>query len=308
MIDFFNCGTVYLDIPVATYWYKESMKHKSFYDMKQDFILLDNDFPFDVNLLPHGPGSGVQWQVMRGFSRPGLLEAYKKAKLLIDWTLPGYEWGNLEATLMDVPVIFGKQAVVRSTVDFPFSPSLHAETYAELDPLVLRAIHNYTDLVIQFRKFKQHAYEMRLKFYPRLKKFFSDNVHLYVMAYTLEQIENIPNFLATAIAAYGFASIEVLVPRDPGPDFPMAFNSLYYYHGQSYTVRVIPEEYRGYGEKALYVVPPIRKRKYTMFMNITTVLLGTDITQVYSEWHTQNRKRIPFVNREVSLLFGFNNC
>ena len=245
----FECGIKGLSSGIGTFWYENEMPLESLERLKENIVVHDADSKVDwdcarANAIDPKSGERTEFDVkpLRGMSREQWKSLAQKAKVMVDLEMPGYEFGNLEASLNGAVFVPSAHGAVRNHRDFAIPDSDKIYMDGPVKPCVAigrrigAILSDWRTQAEKQNRFRKIVKKIRNQEWINSLNFFQDDVSVVMNGYSHEAYELSYAVAFMGLFAYPHASFEVVrfAQNEAYYDFNAAFDFYNeYVHGAS---------------------------------------------------------------------------
>ena len=184
--------------------------------LKERLVLYDNDHRLDVSRL--NLKRGCMLQELDGLTREQMVEAYRRAVVVIDLWLPGAETVTAEGAMFDCCILVPNEMNGANPRDFPIASHLKIGressgdwNYTQLSELLNRALDEYDSFIPEFRPLKEHVMALPGAFQADVHRYFANDIHFVAGAFSPVEQELVMPWAVSVLMNYPLASIDILV-------------------------------------------------------------------------------------------------
>ena len=288
----FDAGLKQLDITIGEFWFEERAKLPlDLSSFKKRLVLYDppTEIPHDQAMA----ASNVAFKAMKGLTRSQMKDLMLKATVVLDEDLPGWEFGNLEASVMGAVFLGPNHQVARNPNDYPYSQSLRyfdgPDVNQRIAKIIEKTFKDYKGAYAGMEKFVELPYRLRLNQRRSIKSFFEDDVLFYLPAVTLDAYDRAVPLAVTLLLLYPHSSVEVVTGvrqsyRDIDWVGIVSFLAERGFGEHCFTISGISRaDASTYGNDVVFVRPPTLRRRHTMIVSDGRLLLGDDLVSSLAE-------------------------
>jgi len=318
----FACSLHGLEMPVNDFWYEQNKLweeekerigglEKLMPETKQNVVLIDNDSGIDLSRLKEQ--TGWDFRVLSGYTRDGMLQNFRQAKVEIDLGLPGTEWANIESSLFDVCHVVSSYRWGRNTTGaFPWADDRKVpvvDLLANAERLIVDMVTKWPACVEEQIAFKQRNLMVHANWLKTAEKAWVDDVNFVILAITPQQINMVFPLLVSIYLRYPMATVEIWRAHTDIWVWDFAAELRAMMHQTPVLGRVvgvdIGVDHIQDALPVLYTKAPQFRRRFTVLMTSDALTIGPDLVlknKRLLEARVQSGEisKAPFVSATVS--------
>jgi hypothetical protein len=215
--DMYGCAVnAVANTPMGDEFFRAALDVERHPPMRDDIIIIDNDFEFNTEVLAISKRPGVRFVVLKDMTRDQVLDLYARAKIMVDLYMPGAERAGYEASLLGAVVIVGNNGCGRShsCVPVPSEYRIDWHDWESLNHQLEFILDHFDEAKADMAALRQHSLTIRDTYASDVFRVFHANLHIVTTAMNQADMEYVVPFCLSAFMLYPSVTIEILIPQD----------------------------------------------------------------------------------------------